>query len=288
MFGVRRSSKVCELEDELLTFFVIVFYWVLAAAGIVHFEEEEQEGGRNRRRSSSPSGCFRGGTFFTDGKKELVEHSVRWGSSVCSRRTTELVRDCCCKPSSSVSSSSSSQVGVCFFWSWLLFAFWMLFLLADVGFFWGCGNGPVIADNVFFYLLVSVFWSFCRRSDRHEQLMEHWIRRRSWNYKWSWWSSSSSSSSRNSGATTGGAMVRCEGRWSQFCSTRSTGLDLWTFRRARASGLLSHSVYWHLLPAKYSTGSLQLGFQRVLPATSHWCWFLWLCWKCCYHHHQPK
>jgi hypothetical protein len=29
MFGVRRSnesSKVCELEDELLTFFVILFY----------------------------------------------------------------------------------------------------------------------------------------------------------------------------------------------------------------------------------------------------------------------
>jgi len=44
----------------------------LAAAGIVHFEEEEQEGGRNRRRRSS-----RGGTFYTDGKKELVEHSVR-------------------------------------------------------------------------------------------------------------------------------------------------------------------------------------------------------------------
>jgi hypothetical protein len=48
----------------------------LAAAGIVHFEEKEQEGGRNRRRSSS-GGCSRSGTFFTDGKKEQVEHSVR-------------------------------------------------------------------------------------------------------------------------------------------------------------------------------------------------------------------
>jgi hypothetical protein len=48
----------------------------LAAAGIVHFEEEEQEGGTNRRRRSS-SGCSRGGTFFTDGKQELFEHSVR-------------------------------------------------------------------------------------------------------------------------------------------------------------------------------------------------------------------
>lgn len=214
------------------------------------------------------------------GKRSWFEHSVRWGSSVYSPRTTELVRNCCCKPSCFVFLSSSSQVGVCFLELPLVC---ILF-----GFFGGWGNGPVIANNVFFYWLVRFFLSFCRRSDRHEQLMEHWIRR-SWNYKWSWWwSSSSSSSSWSSCATTGGAMVRCKGRWSQFCSTRSTGLDLWTFRRARASGLLSHSVYWHLLSAKYSTRSLQLGFQRVLPATSHWCWFLWLWWKCCYHHHQPK
>lgn len=153
MFGVRRSnesSKVCELEDELLTFFVILFYWVLAAAGIVHFEEEEQEGGRNRRRRSS-SGCSRGGTFYTDGKKELVEHSVRWGSSVYSRRTTELVRNCFCKPSSSVFSSSSSQVGVCFFWSCLLFAFWLVFCFWMVDF---LGNGEMgrLLQTVFSFI----------------------------------------------------------------------------------------------------------------------------------------